>query len=417
MSEPRFDVPPPTSDWCWEGRLGSTITMLCILYIFMSLRVKAVHRLYSNISARGISGAFVMAATVLCTVYTSMVIWNYTVWYRIRGLYEHSLNIPDENQANELLPILRSLIPSNRREVAFAMRMMLVTVLWLVKGSFILVYYAFAPQLPRGTRYLLYGTTAALLASYIAVWSITGFDMKVAIELEGYSPVAGAGVALFTPPNTWSTWTVSEDVLRGRHDEVPSLLTVEIVITSLNAGTDLLLLILVYFIFRYLNLARGRNHFRSMLLLLTLSSLSIVIAAFRLGIMLSGMKAINFRLAFDSLTEFEAFVAACAACIPAMRVLARGGGNKLEFGFPENWGFSRFSIKSMQSLRGHTRDGRESFVSRGGELCVEKITTVDKLVVNPVPMQKGWIIDPDRPGTARTNSDWDVESGSMPIVK
>jgi len=55
-----------------------------------------------------------------------------------------------------------------------------------------------------------------------------------------YSPVAGAGVALFTPPNTWSTWTASDDVLRGHHNEVPSLLIVEIIITSLNAGTDLM---------------------------------------------------------------------------------------------------------------------------------------------------------------------------------
>lgn len=83
----------------------------------MSLRVKAVHGFYSNLSPRGISGAFVMAATLLCTVYTSMVIWNYTVWYRIRGLYEHSLYMPDEDMANELLPVLRSLIPSNRKEV------------------------------------------------------------------------------------------------------------------------------------------------------------------------------------------------------------------------------------------------------------------------------------------------------------
>lgn len=176
-------------------------------------------------------------------------------------------------------------------------------------------------------------------------------------------------------------------------------------------------LILVYFIFRYLSLARGRNHFRSMLLLLCLSSLSIIIAAIRLGIMLSGMEAINFRLAFDSLTEFEAFVAACAACIPAMRVLARGGGNKLEFGFPDNWLSlgSRFS-KSMQSIRGHTGDGRDSFVSGG--LCVEKITTVDRLVMNPVPMQNGWIQDTTkRPMTARTHSDWDVEGGGMPVVK
>jgi hypothetical protein len=55
-----------------------------------------------------------------------------------------------------------------------------------------------------------------------------------------YSPTAGAGVVLFTPPNTWSTWTVTEDVLKGKHHELPTYLIVELIITSLNAGTDLM---------------------------------------------------------------------------------------------------------------------------------------------------------------------------------
>lgn len=66
------------------------------------------------------------------------------------------------------------------------MRMMLVTVLWCVKASFIMVYYAFAAQLPPFPRFLLYGTTGALFVSYISIWVITAMDMQIYLELEGY---------------------------------------------------------------------------------------------------------------------------------------------------------------------------------------------------------------------------------------
>ena len=117
MGDQRFQAPPPTADFCWEGRLACCIVLLCILYTFMSLRVKAVHGFHKHLSARGVSGSFVFLATLLCTIYTSMVIWNYSIWYRIRGLYEHSLTVPDESMADRVLPLLRSLVPSNRKEV------------------------------------------------------------------------------------------------------------------------------------------------------------------------------------------------------------------------------------------------------------------------------------------------------------
>lgn len=111
-------------------------------------------------------------------------------------------------------------------------------------------------------------------------------------------------------------------------------------------------MILIVCIFRHLNLAGGKNHYRAASMLIALSTLSIVIAVARLIIMLTGMQRISFRLAFDSLTEYEAFIAVCAACIPAMRVLARGGGSKLIVGFPDNWGaFGSRLSRSMKSVR------------------------------------------------------------------
>jgi len=66
------------------------------------------------------------------------------------------------------------------------MRMMLVTVLWLVKGSFVMPYYEFAQQLPRRTKFLLYAITAILLTTYIGLWIATSLEMKMSLEFEGY---------------------------------------------------------------------------------------------------------------------------------------------------------------------------------------------------------------------------------------
>lgn len=72
------------------------------------------------------------------------------------------------------------------------MRMMLVTVLWLVKGSFVMPYYEFAQQLPQRTKFLLYTITAILLASYIGLWIATAVEMEMSLAFEGYIPIACA---------------------------------------------------------------------------------------------------------------------------------------------------------------------------------------------------------------------------------
>lgn len=175
-------------------------------------------------------------------------------------------------------------------------------------------------------------------------------------------------------------------------------------------------------IFRHLSLARGKTHLRAMLMLLVLSLMSIVVALARFSIMVSaGMEEINFRLAFDTLTEFEAFLAACAACIPAMRVLARGGGNKMEFGFPENNWASRISRSIRGSTSGsstsghHQRDGSrpslKSVSTFGTYDCMEKS-------LPPVPpLMQMATSPPTRPNSARTETDWKLECAGMPVVK
>jgi len=71
--------------------------------------------------------------------------------------------------------------------------------------------------------------------------------------------------------------------------------------------------------------------------------------------MLMGMKYMAFSLTYDSLTEFDAFIAVCAACIRAVRVLARDGGSKLIIGFPDNWGaFGSRLCRSTKTVRSLT---------------------------------------------------------------
>ena len=175
-------------------------------------------------------------------------------------------------------------------------------------------------------------------------------------------------------------------------------------------------------IFRHLSLARGKTHLRAMRLLLVLSLMSIVVALARFSIMVSeGMQQMNFRLAFDTLTEFEAFLAACAACIPAMRVLARGGGNKLEFGFPENWA-SRISRSirgstSGSSTSGHLNRGRrrpslKSVSTVCTEDCMEKSPPMPPLMQMAMYLQT-----PTRPSSTRAEPDWEVECAGMPVVR
>ena len=94
------DIPPPTADHCREGRLGTAIILLCILYAFMRLRVKVVYgSLIRKFRLEGSRGP--LYCLLQCYVRYSeyplsrrdgngmhllnAVIWNYMVWYRIRG--------------------------------------------------------------------------------------------------------------------------------------------------------------------------------------------------------------------------------------------------------------------------------------------------------------------------------------------
>ena len=85
----------------------------------------------------------------------------------------------------------------------------------------------------------------------------------------------------------------------------------------------MIVLVLVYNIFQHLCLASGRRQFRAASLLCTLFIISLFVAIIRLIVLCTTMQVMYARLAFDTLTDFEAFFCACAASIPAVRVLMR----------------------------------------------------------------------------------------------
>lgn len=161
-----------------------------------------------------------------------------------------------------------------------------------------------------------------------------------------FSPNAGAGVTLFLPPNSWSSWIPRRGGGWVVDSGFPSILRAELVITTLNVATDILrkkaltgtiiilsheanhrflitVLVLVYSIFQHLCLASGRKQFRAASLLCSLFMISLCLALARLIVLCTTMQSLYARLTFDTLTDFEAFFCACAASIPAVRVLMR----------------------------------------------------------------------------------------------
>lgn len=64
------------------------------------------------------------------------------------------------------------------------MRLILVTVLWLVKLSFVVIYYEFPKYFPKRTRILLHVTMAFIIIGYASVWIVTAVDWKQAMKRE-----------------------------------------------------------------------------------------------------------------------------------------------------------------------------------------------------------------------------------------
>ncbi|TGZ82541.1 hypothetical protein EX30DRAFT_363075 [Ascodesmis nigricans] len=346
-------MPTPTPDFCWEGRLALILTLLTSLCFFATLRFKALRGSnYPAFSPRGIAGGCVGAIVMMCTVYMAAFVWNYSVWYKVRGMHERAWKNGDDG----MVETVWGMMPQEGNRKAVCMRLKLygeeelkliegvigvvcaendlgyrvvagqwiannrmLLIIGVVRFSFVLIFYEFRATLQMRTRLWLYLTTGSLGISYVLLWVVTAVDLTGIMELERYSPTAGAGVTLFTPLATWSNFRPQIG------NDISTLLVTEVTITTFNVATDILLLITVTIIFKQLSHSSpGRNkQFRAASLMMILFFTSLTIAIIRFGVLLSRMKTLYTRLAFDTLTDVEAFIAGIAACMPAVRVLVR----------------------------------------------------------------------------------------------
>jgi len=208
-------------------------------------------------------------------------------------------------------------------QVNFASMAIFYLTIWLVKASFIVIYFEFAQDLGPRTRRLLYVSSCVIVISFIFVmlvhslWCLPfkdNWDMTILIQ-----------------PNTC------------RSELTPSIL-----ISTINVSTDLLLMCAGTSIIRSLNL--GRSDLRAASLIILIGMLTILTALVRLSCLIAYLTHENDSLntytksdprlknqhsllpvqeSVYGYPEIEALLAATATCFPALRVLFRHGRTKV----------------------------------------------------------------------------------------
>lgn len=192
-------------------------------------------------------------------------------------------------------------------------------VLWLVKVAFVVIYFGFSKELSHRTRVLLYITIAAIAITFVFVICL-------------YS--------LWCLPVS-ANWAFSELIQPNtcRANIAPS-----VIVSVINVLVDILIMAAGFSIVRSLNL--GGNSFRSAYLIITIGTLTVLVAFIRMIVLVVRMKKQD--MAYNGIyndavgehdymnstrvpiqesvvgyTEVEAILACIAACLPGIRVLFR----------------------------------------------------------------------------------------------
>ncbi|KAL7275520.1 hypothetical protein RUND412_001545 [Rhizina undulata] len=301
----------PKFDFCWEGRLVLTIFLFTILIVFTVLKLWASWpRRYDRWSPRWMANVCTIIVALLATVYTVVVIWNYNFVLRARVIYNH-----DPEEARPWLEEKENMI--SEWKFSIALRITLVAVLWLVKISFVVIYFEFSAELKRRTRFLLTFTGFTIGSTFFAIFvmiivDLVRNDFHFTSESYKYPPLLIPITAYAGAGQIWRN--------RGN----PTLLTselIELIISVFNTITDILLVVLTYAIFGHLHVSK--YNLRGAGLMLFLGSFTVSIACVRLGMLATGMNKLQVIIAFDTMTDMEAFIAGCAACLPGVRLLWR----------------------------------------------------------------------------------------------
>jgi hypothetical protein len=192
-------------------------------------------------------------------------------------------------------------------------------VLWLVKVAFVVIYFEFSTRLSKVTRTLLYVTIVAIVVSFMFV---------ICLYTLWCLPIS-------------SNWSFEEII---QSHSCRASIAPSVIVSVINVLMDILIMAAGYSIIRSLSLPRG--DFRSALLLITIGSLTVVVAFIRMVVLIVRMTKTDQRYnssyseadlpdnyeqhvsvavqeSVVGYAEIEAILACIAACLPGIRVLFR----------------------------------------------------------------------------------------------
>jgi len=194
-------------------------------------------------------------------------------------------------------------------------------VLWLVKVAFVVIYFEFSKELSHRTRVLLYITIAAIAITFVFVICL-------------YS--------LWCLPVS-TNWAFGELI---QSHACRGSLAPSVIVSVINVLVDILIMVVGFTIVRSLKL--GGSSFRSAYLIITIGTLTVLVAFIRMIVLALRMKkqdsayngiyngAVGGETSMDrtsisipiqesvvGYTEVEAILACIAACLPGIRVLFR----------------------------------------------------------------------------------------------
>lgn len=307
------------SNW---GHVVLMWTLVLVLYIVLGLRTWALRNTsYSMLSPRGISTLCIVLTVSLVTVVCAMVTWSLvgplhaTPKDVLRSLY--NTDLPDSGtvrfQGDPRVPL------ETVFKVNFASMILFYVVLWLVKVAFVVIYFEFSKELSHRARVLLYITIAAIAITFVFVICL-------------YS--------LWCQPVS-ANWAFAELI---QSHACRASLAPSVIVSVINVLVDILIMVVGFTIVRSLKL--GGSNFRSAYLIITIGTLTVLVAFIRMIVLVVRMRkqdsayngiyngAVEGESSMDSTsipiqesvvgyTEVEAILACIAACLPGIRVLFR----------------------------------------------------------------------------------------------
>ncbi|CUS12214.1 unnamed protein product [Tuber aestivum] len=306
------------SNW---GHVVLIWTLVLVLYIVLGLRTWALRSTnYSMFSPRGISTLCISLTVTLVTVVCAAVTWSLVgPLHSVPKDVLESLYNADSSGSGDVVFDGDPRAPMELVfKVNFGSMILFYVVLWLVKVAFVVIYFEFSKELSHRTRKLLYITIAAVAVTFIFV---------ICLHCLWCLPIS----------ENWAFKALTDT------DTCRANLAPSVIASVINVLVDILIMVAGFSIVRSLDL--GGSNIRSAYLIITMGSLTVVVAFIRMIVLAVRMK--NQNRTYDNIyngmaseqnrasvyvpiqesavgyAEVEAILACIAACLPGIRVLFR----------------------------------------------------------------------------------------------